>query len=94
MTKLKQLKQRFMEDPEFRAEYARVDEEYALIEALVRARTAAKLTQAEVALRLGTTQSAVARLESGRVSPSFATLRRYAEATGTRLTVGLVQADG
>ena len=36
---------------------------------------------------------AVARLEGGRVSPSFATLRRYAEATGTRLTVGLVQAD-
>jgi hypothetical protein len=29
-----------------------------------------------------------------RVSPSFATLRRYAEATGTRLTVGLVPADG
>ena len=94
MTKLKELKKRFMEDPGFRTEYARVDEEYALIEALVRARTAAKLTQAEVALRLGTTQSAVARLESGRVSPSFATLRRYAEATGTRLTVGLVQADG
>ena len=35
-----------------------------------------------------------ARLEGGRVSPSFATLRRYAEATGTRLTAGLVQADG
>ena len=55
---------------------------------------AAKLTQAEVARRLGTTQSAVARLEGGRVSPSFATLRRYAEATGTRLTVGLARADG
>ena len=48
---------------------------------------------AELARRLGTTQSAIARLEGGRVSPSFATLRRYAEATGTRLTVGLVQAD-
>ena len=48
----------------------------------------------EPARRLGTTQSAVARLEGGRVSPSFATLRRYAEATGTRLTVGLVPADG
>ena len=90
MTKLKDLKARLMEDAEFREEYARVDEEYALIEALVRARTAAKLTQAELAQRLGTTQSAVARLEGGRVSPSFATLRRYAEATGTRLTVGLV----
>ena len=55
MTKLKELKNRFMEDPEFREEYARADEEYALVEALVRARTAAKLTQAEVAGRLGTT---------------------------------------
>ena len=87
------LKKRLMEDPEFRKEYAGVDEEFELIEALVRARTAANLTQAELARRLGTTQSAVARLERGRVSPSFATLRRYAEATGTRLTVGLVPAD-
>ena len=94
MTKLKGLKARLMEDAEFREEYARVEEEHALIEALVRARTEAKLTQAELARRLGTTQSAVARLEGGRVSPSFATLRRYAEATGTRLTVSLVPANG
>ena len=94
MTKLRELKKRLMEDPEFREEYARIDDEYALVEALVQARTAAKLTQTELARRLGTTQSAVARLEGGRVSPSFATLRRYAEATGTRLTVGLERADG
>ena len=94
MTKLKELKARFMEDPEFREEYERVDDEYALIEALVRARAAAKLTQAELAQRLGTTQSAVARLEGGRASPSFGTLRRYAAATGTRLTVRLVRAGG
>ena len=83
-----------MEDPEFREKYVRVDEEYALIEALVRARAAAKLTQTELARCLGPTRSAVARLEGGRVSPSFATLRSYAEATGTRLIVGLVPADG
>ena len=93
MTRLKDLKACFMEDPEFREAYARADDEFTLIEALVRARTAAKLTQAKLARRLGTTQSAIARLEGGRVSPSFATLRRYAEATGTRLTVGLVQAN-
>ena len=93
MTKLKDLKKRLMEEPEFREEYARADDEFALIEALVRARTAAKLTQAELARRIGTTQSAIARLEGGGVSPSFATLRLYAEATGTRLTVGFVQAD-
>ena len=94
MTKLQDLKNRLLEDPDFRREYARVDEEFALIEALIRARTTARLTQAELARRLGTTQSAIARLEGGRVSPSFATLRRYAEATGTRLTVGLTSADG
>ena len=94
MMNLKALKARLMQDPEFREEYARVDDEYALIESLVQARTAAKLTQAQLAQRLGTTQSAVARLEGGRVSPSLATLRRYAEATGTRLTVGFVPTDG
>ena len=94
MTKLNDLKARLMEDPEFREEYACADEEYALIEALVRARAAANLSQEGLARRLGTTQSAVARLEGGKVSPSFATLRRYAQATGTRLTVGLVPADG
>lgn len=93
MTRLKELKRRLMEDPEFREEYSRIDDEFTLIEALIRARTAANLTQAELARRLGTTQSAIARLEGGGVSPSFATLRRYAEATGTRLTVGLVPAD-
>ncbi|MCY3874493.1 MAG: helix-turn-helix transcriptional regulator [Rhodobacteraceae bacterium] len=89
MTKLKDLKRRFVEDPKYREEYAQVDEEYALDEELVRARTAAKLTQAEVARRLGTTQSAIARLEGGRVSSSFTTLRRFARATGMRLKVGL-----
>ena len=90
---LKDLKKRLMKDPEFREEYAPADDEFALVEALIRARTAAKLTQEELANRLGTTQSAIARLEGGGVSPSFATLRRYAEATGTRLTVKLVPAD-
>lgn len=53
-----------MEDPEFREEYARVDEEYALVEELVRGRAAANLTQAELARRIGTTQSAIGRPET------------------------------
>ena len=94
MTRLRDLKKRLMEDPEFREEYALADQEYSLVAQLIRARTEAKLTQSEVAQRLGTTQSAIARLEGGRVSPSIATLRRYAEATGTRLTVGLQRVGG
>ena len=68
MTKLQALKDRFMEDAEFRKEYARADEEYALVEAQVWARTAAKLTQAELARRRGTTQWAIAGLKEGRGS--------------------------
>ena len=94
MTELKDLKGRFMKDPAFREEYERADEEYALAEAMVRARTAANLTQSQLAERIGTTQSAIARLEAGRLSPSIRTLRRYAEATGTRLTFGFERADG
>lgn len=90
MTKIADLKKRLMNDPEFRAEYEKADAEFAIIEALVKARTGAKLSQAELAKRIGTTQSAIARLEGGGVSPSLSTLRRYAEATGTKLQVNLV----
>ena len=90
MTKLADLKQRLLENPDVREEYARVDAEFSLIEAMIRARRDAKLTQAELAEKIGTTQSAIARLEAGRVSPSISTLRRYAEATGHQLQVGFV----
>lgn len=89
MTTLTELKQKLRENPEFDTEYRKAEEEYAVIEALIAARTSARLSQADLAARLGTTQSAIARLESGRISPSLSTLRRYAEATGTRLTFSL-----
>jgi DNA-binding XRE family transcriptional regulator len=85
MTKISELKKHWLDDPEFRKEYDNADAEYAVIEALIRARSEANLTQAELAKRIGTTQSAIARLEGGRVSPSLSTLRRYAAATGTKL---------
>lgn len=90
MTKIAELKKRLMANPEFSREYEKADAEFAIVEALVRARTAAKLSQAELAKKIGTTQSAIARLEGGGVSPSLATLRRYAEATGTRLHIELL----
>lgn len=90
MTKLAELKQRLLENPEVRKEYAKVDAEFALIEAMITARREAKLTQAELADKIGTTYSAIARLEAGRVSPSISTLRPYAEATGHQLQVRFV----
>lgn len=90
MTKLADLKKRLMEDPAFREEYEKADSEFTLIESLIRARTHANLSQAELARRIGTTQSAVARLEGGNVSPTLSTLKRYAEATGARLQIEVV----
>jgi ribosome-binding protein aMBF1 (putative translation factor) len=91
MTRISDLKKKLMESPEFREEYEKADREFQLVEELVRARTKANLSQAELARKIGTTQSAIARLEGGGVSPSIATLRRYAEATGAKLEINLVQ---
>jgi ribosome-binding protein aMBF1 (putative translation factor) len=79
--------QEMAEDPEYRAAYESMEEEFALIEALMKARRRSRLSQAEIASRMGTTESAVSRLESGRVKPSTRTLERYAAATGHRLKI-------
>ena len=87
---LAELKARMIKDPEFAKAYAEADAEYAVIEAMIRARTEAGLTQEALAERMGTTQSAVARLEGGRVSPTVETLQRYAKAVGKRLKVEML----
>ena len=80
---------RVAESREYRDAYEALEGEFALVGALIQARTRAHLSQAEVASRMGTTESAVSRLESGRVKPSTRTLERYAEATGHRLRISL-----
>ncbi|HQR76427.1 MAG TPA: helix-turn-helix transcriptional regulator [Burkholderiaceae bacterium] len=85
-----QLVKRLMQRPGVRAEVERLErEESALLDALLKARQDAGLTQAQVAERMGTQAPAVARLEralaTGKHSPSVATLRRYVKACGKRL---------
>ena len=89
MTKLATLKKRLMKNPKFRKEYEKVNAEFSIVEALIHARTIAKLSQAEVAKRIGTTQSAIARLEAGNTEPTIPRLRRYADATGKKLRIEL-----
>jgi transcriptional regulator with XRE-family HTH domain len=57
-------------------------------------RRALGLTQSDVAFRMGTTQSALARLEKGEAKPNLRTLCRYAEALGRRATVRLTPSSG
>ena len=74
-------------DPEYVEEYEALEEEFALAEALIEARAKNNMTQDQVAERMGTSRTAIARLEGANGNPSLSTLRRFAEATGTRLRV-------
>ncbi len=73
-------------DPEYRAAYDALQDEFDLVAAMVEVRKRAGLTQKDVAERMGISQPAVAKIESGR-SLNVNTLRRYAQATGTKLRV-------
>ncbi|MBS1247260.1 MAG: transcriptional regulator, family [Proteobacteria bacterium] len=94
MKTFKQLKAELMQSPEFRAEYERLRPEFELAKTIIATRTAQGLTQAELAARMNTSQSYIARLESGRVLPSMRTWQRLAAATGTRPRVTLEPVAG
>jgi DNA-binding XRE family transcriptional regulator len=89
MKTLKTLKAELLADPATHAEYVSVAREFEMARELIAARSRAGLTQGEVAERMGTTQSVVARLESGRRAPSMRTVQRYAQAVGARAVVHL-----
>ena len=76
---------------EFRESYMALEPVYNLIRELLTARVHSGLTQEAVAIKIGTTKSAISRLESGgKHVPSIATLRKYAEAVGCRLEIKLI----
>ncbi|MGE0281414.1 MAG: helix-turn-helix domain-containing protein [Rhizobiaceae bacterium] len=77
----------WFKNPDFVREYEALEEEFALADALIRARSAAEMTQQDVAEAMGTTQAVIARLESGRNMPSTRTLQRFAKATGSQLRI-------
>lgn len=84
------LVEKLMSRPGVATEVRRIEkEEFALLDALLKARKEAGLTQAQLAEKMGTQASAIARLEnalaSGKHSPSISTLRRYLNACGKEL---------
>jgi transcriptional regulator with XRE-family HTH domain len=76
-----------MKSAEYREAYRELAAEFGLARAVIEARVTAGLTQEQLAKRMATTQSVIARLESGRTRPSTQTLERLAAATGTRLKI-------
>jgi ribosome-binding protein aMBF1 (putative translation factor) len=82
--RLPTIKESMLNDREVRTAYDALADEFDLARELIAARVRAGLTQAEVAERMGTTQSVVARLESGARMPSVNTLLKFAKATRSR----------
>jgi transcriptional regulator with XRE-family HTH domain len=87
MTKIKNLHRRWSRDDDYKAAYDGLDEEFRLARALIEARTAAGLSQSQLARRMKTSQSYIARIEGGKVRPSTDALERFAQATRTRLRI-------
>jgi len=87
-------KKKILAKPSVKKAYEALEEEYTALHAMLDARLTAGLTQADVAKRMGTTVSAVSRLEaslrSEKHSPSYATLKKYAQACGKKLLVQMV----
>ncbi len=93
MSKVRDLHRKWSRDPSYRRAYDDLDAEFMLTRALIEARLGAGLTQAQLAERMDTTQSVVARLERGRGNPSTRTLEALARGTGTRLRVSFEPVD-
>ena len=87
MTKVKDLHRNWMKDPKYKAEYAALEKEFQLARTLIETRALAGLSQTQLARRMKTSQSYVARIESGKVKPSTDALERFARATGFRLKI-------
>jgi predicted transcriptional regulator len=85
----RKLKARLLADPKVKAGYDALAPEFEIGAELLRARLRAGLSQAELAARMATSESAIARLENGHTLPSTKTLLRYAEATGSKFKLRL-----
>jgi transcriptional regulator with XRE-family HTH domain len=94
MARITDLHKKWMKEPKYRKAYDGLEEEFALASAVIAVRHRAGLTQQALARKMGTTQPAVARLESGRTRPSMRTLERLAEATGSRLLIRFEPREG
>jgi transcriptional regulator with XRE-family HTH domain len=87
MTSVSDLHKKWMEQPDYAKAYDDLETEFALAREMIEARTRAGLTQDELASRMETSRTVIARLESGRTLPSTRTLKRFAAATGSRLRI-------
>jgi len=82
-------KTKLLKDKKIKKAYDQLEPEYRIIEMIIAKRLQAGLTQAELARKIGTKQSAISRLEQGSYNPSLALLNKVAKALGAELKISL-----
>ncbi|OGG30231.1 transcriptional regulator [Candidatus Gottesmanbacteria bacterium RIFCSPLOWO2_01_FULL_46_21] len=80
-------KKKLLADPEVKKYYDELEPEYALIRSVIDKRLKKKMSQAQLAKKVGTRQSAISRLESGESNPSFKFLQKVARALDSSLHI-------
>ncbi len=78
-----------LKNPEFREEYKKLEPVYNLIKKEIELRNKRKMSQKELAMRMGTSQSAIARFERGNINPTLEFVSRIAEALNVKLEIYL-----
>ncbi len=76
-----------LKNPTIKAEYDKLQPEFAVVQAMIDARMGKNVTQKALAKKIGTKQSVISRLETGRGNPSVAFLKKFAAALNTRLEI-------
>lgn len=85
-------KKQALKNPKIKAEYERLQPEFALINAVLKARKEKGLTQSQLAAQIGSKQSVISRLESGKANPSIAFLKKLAHILRSQLEIKFVPA--
>jgi ribosome-binding protein aMBF1 (putative translation factor) len=78
-----------LKDPEFRKAYDALDVEFSIIEQVIRKRLEKGLSQKQLAEKIGTKQSAIARLEGGNTNPTVNFLEKVSKALGSKLQISI-----
>ena len=82
-----------LQNEEFRKEWESLEPEYAIMKALIEARTSKGLTQKELSIRSGIAQGDISKIENGNANPSIKTLKRLATAMGKNLKIEFTDPD-
>lgn len=83
-------KKQALTNTKIKSEYLKLQPEMAVIRSMINARIAADLTQNDLAVKIGTTQSVISRLETGRGNPTVALLQKLAKAYKSKLRIEFV----